>query len=199
MRASNPVWNEAIVSEVKPYVDAASTMTLGGTLSKIAFLGLLMLSTALYSWLRIWSAPDDAALYIIVGGLGGLVVGFVITVWPPKAKWLAPIYALFEGTLVGSLSAVFERQYPGIVIQAVGLTLAIFFLLLLAYAAGWVKATDEFTLGVSVATGAILVLYLADFVLRLFGRNVPFIHETGWIGIGFSVFVVIVAALNLVL
>jgi uncharacterized YccA/Bax inhibitor family protein len=111
----------------------------------------------------------------------------------------APIYALLEGLFLGGISAIFEAQYPGIVIQAVSLTFGTLFCLLLAYRSGIIKVTENFKLGVAAATGGIALIYLATLVLGLFGVRMPFIHESGLIGIGFSLFVVVIAALNLVL
>jgi uncharacterized YccA/Bax inhibitor family protein len=119
-----------------------------------------------------------------------------------KKEWspvLAPAYALVEGLFLGALSAFFEARFPGIVIQAVMLTFGTLFALLFAYRSGLIKATENFKLGVAAATGGIFLIYVASFLLGLFGIKVPYIHESGIIGIGFSLFVVVIAALNLVL
>jgi len=119
-----------------------------------------------------------------------------------KKEWspvTAPMYALVEGFFLGAISAVFEARFPGIVFQAVLLTFGTLFALLVAYRSGLIKVTENFKLGVVAATGGIALLYLASFVLGFFNINVPVIHEaSGW-GIAFSLFVVVVAALNLVL
>jgi uncharacterized YccA/Bax inhibitor family protein len=116
-----------------------------------------------------------------------------------RAGVTAPIYALLEGLLLGGLSAIFEAQYPGIVIQAVGLTFGTLFCLLVAYTSRMIKVTQNFRLGVFAATGGIALFYLASMVLGFFGIHIPYIHEGGLIGIGFSLFIVVIAALNLVL
>ena len=110
-----------------------------------------------------------------------------------------PMYAVLEGLLLGGLSAMFEVRFPGIVSQAVFATFGTLFGLLFAYKTGIIKATENFKLGVFAATGGIAIVYLISFVMSFFGTRIPYIHESGLIGIGFSVFVVIVAALNLVL
>jgi len=97
------------------------------------------------------------------------------------------------------LSAFFEMKYPGIVIQAIGLTFCTLFSLLAAYKSGVIRATENFKLGVFAATGALGVFYILSFVLSMFGINIPLIHSNGIFGIGFSVFVVVIAALNLVM
>lgn len=104
-----------------------------------------------------------------------------------------------EGLFLGGISSIFEAQFPGIVIQAVGLTLGTLVGLLFAYKSGLIKVTENFKLGVAAATGGIFLIYMASFVLGFFGVGIPFIHESGLIGIGFSLVVVVIAALNLVL
>jgi uncharacterized YccA/Bax inhibitor family protein len=120
-----------------------------------------------------------------------------------KKEWAgvtAPLYALAEGFLVGGISAIFERLYPGIVIQAVMLTFGTLAALLLAYKSGLIKATENFKLGVVAATGGIALLYIVSMVMRFaFDKPIGFIHEGSTFGILFSVFVVVIAALNLVL
>jgi len=100
---------------------------------------------------------------------------------------------------LGGISVYFEKTYPGIVKQAISLTFGTLFSLLLAYKSRLIRATENFKLGVVAATGGIAVLYLISMVMGFFGARMPFIHESGPFGIGFSVFVVVIAALNLVL
>src|SRR6267143_1456021 len=136
----------------------------------------------------------------MIGGLFGGFVVALVTIF--KKEWspvTAPVYALLEGLALGGISAMFELRYPGIAIQAVGLTFGTLFVLLLAYKSGIIRATQGFKVGVIAATGGIAVLYLVDMVLRYFNRPVTFIHESGPWGIAFSLFVVIIAALNLVI
>jgi len=134
-----------------------------------------------------------------IGGIGGFIVALV-TIF--KKEWspiTAPIYALLEGLVLGGISAMFELRYPGIPMQAVGLTFGTLFVLLMAYHSGLISATEKFKLGVMAATGGIAVFYLVQFVLGFFGARFAAINGSGLLGIGFSVVVVIVAALNLIL
>jgi uncharacterized YccA/Bax inhibitor family protein len=101
--------------------------------------------------------------------------------------------------VLGSVSAMYEARFHGIAIQAVGLTFGTLFALLVAYRAGIIRATEKLKLGVVAATGGIAIFYLAQVVLGFFGVHFAAINGSGVIGIGFSVFVVIIAALNLVL
>jgi uncharacterized YccA/Bax inhibitor family protein len=115
------------------------------------------------------------------------------------APTTAPIYAVLEGLFLGGLSAMFEAQFSGIAVQAIFGTFGTMGGLLLAYRTGLIKATENFRLGVFAATAGIALLYLVSFVMGFFGKSIPFIHQSGTFGILFSVFVVIIAALNLVL
>ena len=101
--------------------------------------------------------------------------------------------------MLGGISAILEAQYPGIVIQAIGLTFGTLGVLLFAYKSGWIKPTENFRLIIVAATGGIAILYLISFIMGFFGSSIGFIHSNGLFGIGFSLFVVAIAALNLVL
>ncbi|HYL69227.1 MAG TPA: Bax inhibitor-1/YccA family protein, partial [Candidatus Limnocylindria bacterium] len=116
--------------------------------------------------------------------------------WAPVT---APVYALLEGLVLGSLSAMLEMRYHGIAIQAVSLTFGTLVVLLLAYRSGLIPVTDKFRLGIVAATGGIALLYFLEIILGFFGVHFATINGAGPIGIGFSVFVVIIASLNLVL
>ncbi|MBX3710929.1 MAG: Bax inhibitor-1/YccA family protein [Lysobacter sp.] len=209
MRSGNPVLKDSTFLDLSSgtvYPGSANAMTLNGTVNKTGFMLLLLTLTAAFSWSQaVVQTPDGpmlapgAMLYILGGGIGGFVLA-MITIF--KKEWspvLAPAYALVEGLFLGAISAFFEARFPGIVIQAVMLTFGTLFALLFAYRSGLIKATENFKLGVAAATGGIFLIYVASFVLGLFGIRVPYIHESGIIGIGFSLFVVVIAALNLVL
>ena len=137
--------------------------------------------------------------YMIGGAIGGLIFALITIFKPTWAPVTAPIYAALEGLFIGALSAFAESKFPGIVLQATGLTFGILFALLGAYRSGLIKATENFKLGVAAATGGIFLVYMASFVLGMFGVAIPFLHDATPIGIGISVFICIIAALNLVL
>ena len=199
MKTSNPALN---VNSFR--VDRAvsgEAMTLTGTVNKTGILLICVVATAAWSWSRFFHAPasDTAWPLVAIGGIGGFIVAMV-TVF--KKQWSpisAPIYALLEGLALGGISAVFELRYPGIAMKAVGLTFGTLFVLLMAYHSGLIQVTEKFKLGVVAATGGIAVFYLMQFVLGFFGVRFAAINGSGVLGIGFSVVVVIVAALNLVL
>ena len=205
MRSGNPALKESTFldlgsgSVVRRDADA---MTLNGTVNKTAFLLVLTLLGAMFTWGKFFASGGTANLmpYVLGGAIGGLVVALV-TVF--KKEWspvTAPLYAGLEGLFIGAVSAMFELRFPGIVMQAAALTFGTLGALLLAYRSGLIKATENFKLGVFAATGGIALLYLVNIGMRLFGfEGMGFIHESSWIGIAFSGFVVVIAALNLVL
>ncbi|HSD96254.1 MAG TPA: Bax inhibitor-1/YccA family protein [Sulfuricaulis sp.] len=198
MKSGNPVLAR---DAFRSLPRTAEPMTIGGTVNRTAMLLALLLISAGWTWDQFWTTQEPAVVapYMWGGIIGGLVAALVTVFKKNWAPVTAPIYALLEGLAVGGISAVFEMRYPGIVIQAVGLTFGTMAALLLAYRSGLIKVTDKFRMGIVAATGGIFLVYLADIILRLFGVSIPFIHESGMFGIGFSVVVVIIAALNLAL
>jgi uncharacterized YccA/Bax inhibitor family protein len=198
LRSGNPALSDHAFRGLER---AGERMTLGGTVNRTAIMLALMLITAGWTWNQFYSGGDPAAVmpYMWLGIIGGLIAALVTAFKKTWAPVTAPIYALLEGFAVGGISAIFEARFPGIVVQAVGLTFGTLAALLVAYRSGLIRATENFKLGVVAATGGIFLVYLVDIILRVFGIGIPFIHESGAFGIGFSVFVVIIAALNLVL
>ena len=195
MRSGNPALRGNIFTNVPAYAASAGVMTVQGTVNKTLILLLLTVISAAWAW----GAPQIAMPMLIPAAIVGLVVGIITIVKKEKAYITAPIYALVEGVVLGAISSVFEGQYQGIVIQAVALTFGTLFCLLMAYKSGLIKVTENFKLGVVAATGAIALIYIISIIMSLFGVRVPFIHDSGPIGIGFSIVVVIIASLNLVL
>ncbi|GIX34946.1 MAG: membrane protein [Lysobacteraceae bacterium] len=204
MRSANPalrpqVFLDAGSGQLAP--PGAQAMRIEGTVNKTAVLLVLVLLGAGFCWSRM-DGPDGVSP-LLGWGLGAALVGLVLAVLtvfrPQMAPVTAPLYALVEGVFVGAFSALFEASYPGIVIQATALTFATLGALLAAYRAGWVRATAKFRMGVVAATGGIFLLYLANLVAGLFGYAFGILHDNGWMGIGLSLVIVTVAALNLVL
>src|SRR5690554_1369538 len=205
MRSGNPVLSDSTFLDLGSGAVLSrptDAMTLNGTIAKTGFLLFLTVLTAAFAWSQSISpaGPTAAApIYMWGGVIGGLIVAF-ITIF--KKQWspvTAPLYALLEGFFLGAISAVFAHLYEGIVMQAVMLTFGTLFAMLFAYRSGMIKVTQKFRAGVVAATGGIMLIYLATIGLGFFGINIPYIHESGLIGIGFSLFVVVIAAMNLVL
>lgn len=203
-RSANPALNKKTFQNLAPSKTIGETMTIGGTVNRTFILLVLLVLTAGWTWsIAISRPPEESSAavlpYMLVGLLGGLGVGILTVFKKQWAPFTAPIYALLEGLAIGGISAIFENRFPGIVMQAVGLTFAVLLALLLAYRSGLIKVTENFKLGVVAATGGIMLVYLASFVLGFFGVQMSFIHSSGPIGIIFSLVVVAVASLNLVL
>ena len=180
----------------------AGAMTLNGTVNRTAFLLILTLVGAMYTWNMFFASGGEANLmpWVLGGAIGGFVVALVTVFKKTWAPFTAPLYAALEGLFIGGVSAIFEQMYPGIVMQAVGLTFGTLAALLVAYRSGLIKVTENFKLGVVAATGGIFLLYMVNIGMRLFGFDgMGFIHESSWMGIAFSGVVVVIAALNLVL
>jgi uncharacterized YccA/Bax inhibitor family protein len=175
-------------------------MTVQGAVNKTAILLALTTLAASYTWQLFWKGQVASANGWLMGGaIGGFIVALVTTFKKTWSPVTAPLYAVLEGLFIGGLSCMFERQLPGIVIQAVMLTFGTLAALLCAYTTGLIRATSGFRRGVIAATGGIALVYLVSMVLGFFNVQIPGIFGNGMIGIGFSVVVVIVAAMNLVL
>jgi uncharacterized YccA/Bax inhibitor family protein len=183
-------------------IDATARMTLSGTVNKTAILLLCAVATAAFTWSQFMQTHDPASVagYLALGVFGGLIAAMVTIFKKEWAPVTAPIYALLEGLALGGISAIFELRYPGIAFEAVGLTFGTLFVLLLAYKSGLIRVTRTFMIGVVAATGGIMLFYVAQMLLGFF--HVSFfssVYGSGPIGIAFSLFVVAIAALNLVL
>ena len=208
MRSGNPALKDSTFLDLGTGTlvqNDAGAMSLNGTVNKTAMLLVLTLLGALFTWSQFSAAmaagnPGAVMPYVWGGAIGGLIVALVTVFKKQWAPVTAPIYAVLEGLFLGAVSAMFELRFPGIVMQAVGLTFGTMAALLMAYRSGLIKATENFKLGVVAATGGIALLYLVNIGMRLFGfEGMGFIHESSLIGIAFSGFVVVIAALNLVL
>jgi len=198
-RTANPALRPKTFESVQAGADATLAMTLQGTVNKTGILLTLVAISAIYTWNTYRTDPAAAGGWLLLGALGGFIVALVTVFKKPWAVVTAPLYAVLEGLLLGAVSAMFEARYPGLAIQAVGLTFGTLLAMLIAYTSGLVKASQNFKMGVVAATGGIALLYLATIGLGFFGVHVPYIYANGTVGILFSLFVVVVAALNLVL
>jgi uncharacterized YccA/Bax inhibitor family protein len=193
LRTSNPALKETTFRGL-PRAAAGEAMTLQGTVNRTGISLLILLAAASFVWNSSVSTP-----FILLGLVGGMVAALVTIFKNTAAPFTTPLYAAFEGLLLGGISKMFEAQYPGIVINAVALTFGTLAALLAAYSTGLIRPTENFKLGIFAATGGIALLYFVSMVLGFFGVRVPYIHDSSPIGIAFSVFVVVIAALNLVL
>jgi uncharacterized YccA/Bax inhibitor family protein len=179
-----------------------NAMTVKGTLQKFGFIFLMTMGTAFYSW-KEYASGGNVVPLIIGGAIGGLIIAIVLMFKKEWSPYLAPLYGLCEGLFVGAISAFYNEAFaakaPNIVINAVGLTFGTAIAMYLLYSFRIIQATQKFKAVVMTATAGIAIFYLITFVLSFFGIQIPFLHEGSMIGIGFSLFVVAIAALNLIL
>jgi len=203
-KTSNPVLSEkkfrdTVLDEVVSHENA---MTVKGTLQKFGFLFLMVMGSAFYSW-KEFAEGGNVMPLIWTGALGGLVIAIVITFKKEWSPYLAPAYALLEGLFVGAISAYYDFAFaayaPNIIMNAVGLTFGTCIAMYLLYTFKIIKATAKFKAIVITATTGIFVFYMITLALSFFGISIPFLHESSALGIGFSIFVVALAALNLIL
>jgi uncharacterized YccA/Bax inhibitor family protein len=225
MRTSNPALNDSAFNravpvadlqpgwgapippapdEVSPWVPEApaAAMTVGGAVSATAVLLVLLVAGAFVGWISV----DDQGLggvelpgWIFAPFIGAIALMIATILRPQWARITAPLYAVSEGVVVGAISHLYEREFDGIVLQAAGLTMGVLAVMLFLHATRIIRATEKFRMGVICATGAVCLVYVFDIVLSLFGADVPFIHDTGALGIGISLAIVVIAALNLIL
>lgn len=177
-------------------------MTVQGVIFKTIICLLCVLLTAGWTWVKFFQSGGNFSAvspWMWGGVIGGLVIAMATIFKKEWAPITAPLYALVEGFVIGGLSSMFEAAYPGIVIQAVCLTFGTLFVMLAAYGTGLIKVTERFKLGVIAATGGIAIFYLISIVLGFFGVTMPLVYSSTPFGILFSLFVVAVAALNLVI
>ncbi len=203
-KSSNPVFSDKIYA--KTYTEESTgVMTVNGTVNKIAFLMLFLGAGAYYTWNMVAGSIIDGELssaattWTFIGAIGGFILAMVTAFKPKLSPYTAPFYALFEGLFLGAISAMMNAYYPGIVMQAVGLTFATLFAMLFCYRANIIRATEKFKSGVVIATGGVFVFYLVTWILSLFGVQSSLAYGSSMLSIGISLVIVVIAALNLIL
>lgn len=188
---------EDTVHEAK-VIDYNQTMTVSGTINKSFLMLILLVASAAITWTMSFNGQNPMIIAI-----GGAIVGFVLvliaTFKPQYSTYLAPGYAIFEGLFIGGISAIFEVMYPGIVIQAVSCTFVTFMVCFGLYKYEIVKVTEKFRSVVIAATLAIATYYLISWLLSMFTSFQRVDQGNSWMSIGISVFVIVIAALNLFL
>ena len=200
MNSGNPLLGERRFRSLVAAGAGSAPMTFTGALNKTAMLFAILLVGAAWTWADMSTGVSPGfSGKMMIGLVGGLVLALVTVFKMEWARYTAPAYAFLEGMFLGGLSAIFEAMYPGVVIPAIVLTFGIMIGMLVTYRAGLIPVTEKFRIGVIAATGGIAVFYLIAMVLGFFGVQIPFLFEGGLLGIGFSLFVIVIATLNLVL
>jgi len=204
-RSSNPALSKAAFNPQTYTASYSEVMTLNGTINKSIAMLLLVVVGAMYTWKMFFGALSveaGAALvsrWMFIGGIGGFVFSLITIFKKSWAYITAPIYAILEGLFLGAISAFFEARFPGLVMQAIALTFGTLFIMLIGYRSGIIKVTQKFKSGIIAATGAVALVYFISFIFSMFGASNLIIHSNGIMGIGISLVIVVIAALNLVL
>ncbi len=204
-KSGNPTLTEKIFDR-SANIDASlqGTMTVRGTMNKFGFLLLMVMGAAAYSW-NLYANHNQTLMtgLMLTGVFGGMICAFAIIFKPNWAQYIAPLYAILEGFFLGGISAImndaFQKTYPGLVMQAVGLTFGVAIAMFLLYNFRIIRATEKFKSILISATMGIAVFYMISMVLRLFHVNMPFLYDSSPLGIGISLFIVAIAALNLIM
>lgn len=185
----------------RPAPPSLDGMTLNGTVWATGALLVLLVAAGVFGWNAVDTTLETVSFpgWLFPVMLGALGVAILTIFKPGLARFTAPVYALMQGAFVGAISAVYNTAYDGIVLQAVGLTIGVFAVMLFLFATRVIKVTDKLRMGIVAATGAIFLIYMVNIVLRFFGASVPFLHDSGPLGIGISLVIVGVAAFNLLL
>ena len=194
--SSNPMFGEEKFKNVLDanLVERGATMTVQGAVNKTLILMAIMLAAGTFSFMY------PSMILVWVGIIGGAIVYFITSSNPSRAPYLAPVYAILEGLLVGAITKIYMNAFsPGLIFQAVTITFAILFMMLMLYKSGMIKVTAKFRAGVSMAVGAVMLFYLINIVCHFIGINIPFIHEGGMLSIGITLVIIGIASMNLLL
>jgi uncharacterized YccA/Bax inhibitor family protein len=197
MNNSNPLLREDVFKKTRNEyaIGDVQTMTVNGTINKSLILWVILALSAWFAWINPQVSMPLTMPFIITG----FIVAMIIIFKKNLAPALSPVYALCEGLILGAVSLSFERQYPGIVINAVLLTMCVLFFMLGAYRTGIIRPTAKFRMIITAGMFAILVVYILDLILSFFGTSVAPLHSSGPLGIFISLVIVAVAGFSLIL
>lgn len=194
----NPVFSQNVIERER--ILDSEPMTVNGAINKTFILFALLLATSLVVWNLFFQGYADKAAMLGMVGLVASIISFVVIMFNRKAISIAaPVYAASEGLLLGGISAMFEKSYPGIAIQAISATFMALFSMLFLYRIGAIKCSDKFRSVIFISTLSIGGIYLINLIGSFFGMQVPQIFTSSLIGIGFSLLVIVIASLNLII
>ncbi|MDA9640110.1 Bax inhibitor-1/YccA family protein [Flavobacteriaceae bacterium] len=195
IKSGNPALSKKTFDNLKS--KTGEVMTLDGAVNKIAISLAVLLFAAYYTY------TNAVMNFVWVGSIGGFIVALVTIYKKEWAPVTVPIYAVLEGLALGGISKLYAEMFePGIVPQAISLTLGILIALLFAYKTKIIKVTENFKLGVFAATMGLLIVYLISYFMSVFGgTGLPIMNpaNASVLSIGFSIFVIVIASLNLVM
>lgn len=195
---SNPVFNQNVMENER--VIDSEPMTINGAINKTFILFAILMAGSLVVWDLFFKGFTDKAMMLGTVGFFTSIISFIVIMFNRKViSIVAPVYAASEGLLLGGFSALIESRYPGIAIQAIGLTFACLFSMLLLYRIGAIKCTDKFRSVLFISTLSICGIYFINLIGSFFGLQIPQIFTSSAFGIGFSLLVVGIASLNLII
>jgi uncharacterized YccA/Bax inhibitor family protein len=198
-RSGNPTLKADVFNKAAE-AGGQGTMTIEGTVNKAGLLVLMVGASAAYAaWQMLYAGNEQIPGLAIPAVLVALVVGFIVTFVPRTAPYLAPVYAVTEGLGIGVISAIFEAKYPGIVVQAAGLTIMTLAAMLGLYKTGLIRATEGFRKGMMIAFGGLILMMIVEFVMGLMGHPLGFMHDSSPLGIGIAIAITGLAAMTLIL
>lgn len=199
-RSGNPMLNERTFGNLPRAGFGVEGMTLKGTIDRSFLLLIVLMVAALWPWSQMAGGDvQSVSSLTLLGALGGFIAAMIVSFKPTAAPYLALPYAALEGLFLGGISALFEQKYHGIAIQAVGLTFGVLGALLIAYRTRLIRVTDQFRAMVVAATFGILLFYVATLILGFFHFSLQALYAPTPLGIGISLVIVGIAALNVVL
>jgi uncharacterized YccA/Bax inhibitor family protein len=204
-KSGNPTLSQKIFDRsASMEASLQGTMSVRGTINKFGFLLLMIVAGAAYNWhLFAENNRNQMTTLMIVGFIGGFIAALIISFKPTTARWLAPLYGLLEGLALGGISAIlnesFAKSYPGLIMQAVLLTFGVAFAMFFLYNFRIIKATERFKSIMLTAMVGIMIFFALSWILRMFGVNISFLYDNSMLSIGISLFLVGIAALNLIL
>jgi len=197
-RSGNPTLSPKAFDKARES-GAGGVMTVEGTVNKAGMLLLLVAASAAYAGWQFFTGNQAIMGMIFPALIGALVVGLIVTFVPTTAPYLAPVYAVAEGMVIGLISAMLNAVYPGIVVQAAGLTLMTAAAMLLLYKTGVIRATEGFKRGMFIALGGVMLMIVLQVVMALFHHPLAFMTDSSPLGIGIAVAITGVAAFCLIL
>lgn len=190
--SSNPVLSEESFRKEAGII-TGQTMTVSGAVQKSFVLAGLLLVVGAWSFAN----PNPTFMWVgIIGGLAAVIISAFKKEWSP---YLAPAYAILKGLALGVITYMYASAYSGIFFNAITLTVALLLVMLFLYQTRIIKVTEKLRSGIIMATVAIFAVYMINIVMGFFGAQMPFLHESGIMGIGISLFIVGIASLNLLL
>ena len=204
-KSGNPTLTEKIFDRSSNNeASLQGVMTIRGTMNKFGFLLMMVIGGAAYTW-HLYADGNQSSMMtlMLVGIFGGMISAFAMIFKPNWAQYIAPLYGILEGFFLGGISAImndaFQKTYPGLVMQAVGLTFGVAIAMFLLYNFRIIRATEKFKSILISATMGIAIFYFISMILGFFHVNMPFLYDSSPLGIGLSLFIVAIAALNLIM